>query len=230
MSWEPWHSTSVERAIVRKFGNPYNHHAEYSSSEDCYRVWIGDELYRYNPYCDVLEPYYKEPYYTEKPTETNERMNTMNLSTAVFLINDDVRAVLVTYEVDTDKCKAPRTLFKTFDKSIKVDDYVVVPTDTRHNLTVCKVVEVDVDVDFDSTCQVKWLVGRVDFADVNQIKEQEDQAIEAIKKAEKLNKKKELQSKMKEFLAQANMDMKALEVDNPAGPADHAIPEPVKAE
>lgn len=118
----------------------------------------------------------------------------MNLSTAVFLINDDTRAVMVTYEVDAVGRPATRTMFKTFDKSIKVDDYVVVPTDTRHNLTVCKVVEVDVDVDFDSSVQVAWIIGRVDLADANQIKEQENAALDAIKSAQKLKKKKELRA------------------------------------
>ena|ERR1035437_9731415 len=143
----------------------------------------------------------------------------MNLSTAVFLINDNARAIMVTYEVDADNRKAPRTMFKTFDKSIKVDDYVVVPTDTRHNLTVCKVVAVDVDIDFDSPVQVAWIVGRVDVADVTQIKRQEDAAIEAIKAAEKLRKKKELQASMGALLAEGGGDIKLLSL---AGSEDAA--------
>ncbi len=133
----------------------------------------------------------------------------MNLSTAVFLINDNARAVLVTYEAHDG---APRTMFKTFDKSIKVDDFVVVPTDTRHKLTVCKVVAVDVDVDFDSSTQVAWLVGKVNLADVNQIKEQEEKAIEAIKAAEKLKKRRELQNSMNELLASTGGDLKLLTI------------------
>ena len=61
----------------------------------------------------------------------------MNYSTAIFLISDEVRAINVTYERDGD---AKRTLFKTFSKTIKIDDYVVVETNTRHHMTVCKVV------------------------------------------------------------------------------------------
>lgn len=136
----------------------------------------------------------------------------MNLTTAVFLINDDARAIMVTYEVDTIGRNAPRTMFKTFDKSIKVDDYVVVPTDTRHNLTVCKVVETDVDVDFDSSAQVSWIVGRVDLADVTQIKAQEDKAVEAIKAAEKLKKRKELSESMKALIKESGVDVKLLSI------------------
>lgn len=133
----------------------------------------------------------------------------MNLSTAVFLINDNARAIMVTYESHEG---APKTMFKSFDKSIKVDDFVVVPTDTRHKLTVCKVVAVDVDVDFDSSAQVGWLIGKVSLADVNQIKEQEEVAIEAIKAAEKLKKKKELQASMDALLSTTGANLKLLTI------------------
>lgn len=135
----------------------------------------------------------------------------MNLSTAVFLINDNARAIMVTYESHEN---AAKTMFKTFDKSIKADDYVVVPTDTRHKLTVCKVAEVDVDVDFDCSAQVAWIVGRVDVADVNEIKTQEDLAINAIKAAEKLKKKRELQESMNALLAVTGSDIKLLTIGN----------------
>ena len=83
----------------------------------------------------------------------------MNHSTAIFLINNDVRAIAVTYEKidlakDTTKMMKYQAaylsggrlpdgavVFKTMDTAIKVDDFVIVPTDTRHGMTVCKVVE-----------------------------------------------------------------------------------------
>lgn len=135
----------------------------------------------------------------------------MNLSTAVFLINDNARAIMVTYEPHEG---ASQTMFKTFDKSIKVDDYVVVPTDTRHKLTVCKVAQVDVDVDFDCHTQVNWIIGRVDLADTNEIKSQEEKAVEAIKAAEKLKKKRELQNSMNELLKVSGGDLKLLSIGN----------------
>lgn len=134
----------------------------------------------------------------------------MNLSTAVFLLPESkARAIMVTYEAQEN---AQRTMFKTFDQNIKVDDYVVVPTDTRHKLTVCKVVEVDVDVDFDSSTQVAWLVGRVDMADMLQIKEQETKILEAIKAAEKNRKRKELQKSMADLIADGGGDIKLLTI------------------
>ena len=116
----------------------------------------------------------------------------MNYTTAVFLINKDVRAIVCTYEVDSERQLAPRTTFKSLDKTLKVDDYVLVPTDTRHKMTVCKVVEVDVDVDFDSSTQMAWIIGKVDRVDFEKISSMEGQAIAAIKSAEKLKKRNEL--------------------------------------
>lgn len=133
----------------------------------------------------------------------------MNYTTAVFLINDSARAIMVTYEAHEN---APRTMFKTFDKSIKVDDYVVVPTDTRHNLTVCKVVAVDVDDWMDTHAQIRWIVGRVDLVDATLIKEQEEIAITKIKEAEKLKKRRELRASMEAAMADAGETLKALPI------------------
>lgn len=105
----------------------------------------------------------------------------MNYSTAIFLINKHVRGVAVTYEA-TDN--APREIVKTLDQGIAVEDMVIVQTDTRHKMTVCKVVEVDVDFDLDSTKHMNWIVGKVDNEAFKQILAQESQAIQAIKKAE----------------------------------------------
>lgn len=133
----------------------------------------------------------------------------MNYSTAILIINDNARAVKVTYEAhDT----APRTIFKTFDKNIAVDDYVVVPTDTRHQLTVCKVVEVDVDDWMGSNENFKWIVGRVSLEDVNMIKATEDRAIVEIKAAEKLKQRRELKASMEAALAENAEAIKLLQV------------------
>lgn len=118
----------------------------------------------------------------------------MNYSTAVFLINDDARAIACSYEPAPHNGKPVTTIFKTFDPDIKVGDYVVVPTDTRHHLTVIKVEETDVDVDFDSAARVNWIVGRVDKADYDDIMRKEDAAIAAIKSAEKRKKREELRA------------------------------------
>ena len=83
----------------------------------------------------------------------------MNYTTAIFLINKNVRAVLCNYEPNApDKT----IMFKTLDKTIREGDFVLVPTSTRHNMTVSKVVETDVDVDFDSGATVGWIISKID--------------------------------------------------------------------
>lgn len=134
----------------------------------------------------------------------------MNYSTAVFLINKNVRAVMCTYEADeTGKPPAKREMFKTLDPSIKVNDLVVVPTNTRHHMTVTKVVEVDVEIDFDSTVPVDWLVARVDRAPYDTVLAQEAQAITAIHSAERTRKRNELRDAM---LADSAEALKALPI------------------
>lgn len=130
----------------------------------------------------------------------------MNYSRAIFLISDDVRAVVCTYEAGDD---APRTVFKTLDQSIKVDDFVVVPSGTRHKMTICKVVEVDVEPDLEGAGDIGWVVGVVSRADFEAITAQEDEAIERIKAAERRRKKAELRETL---LKDAEQDLKALPI------------------
>jgi len=117
----------------------------------------------------------------------------MNYSTAVFLINKHARAIVATYEADD---KATRTTFKTLDPSIKEGDYVIVETDTRHKMTVCKVVETDVDFDFDTPAKMSWVIGKVDRAVFDLTLQQEQSAIAAIKSAELRKKREDLKKSM----------------------------------
>ena len=120
----------------------------------------------------------------------------MNYSTAIFLINKHARAVLAVYENDYDNPSAKKTLFKTLDQSVSEGDFVIVETDTRHGMTVVKVVEADVDVDFDSSAPVRWVVGKVDRAAHDQLRQQEEAAIKAIKSAELRKKREDLREAM----------------------------------
>lgn len=130
----------------------------------------------------------------------------MNYSTAVFLINDKVRAVAVTYESGDN---AARTIFKTFDQSIKKDDYVLVPTDTRHKMTVCRVVDDAVDPDLEAATKMEWIIGVVDRSDYERVLSQEQAAIDAMKSAEKNRKREELR---KSLLADSEGAIKALPI------------------
>lgn len=74
----------------------------------------------------------------------------MNYSTAVMLFNPEIRAISVSYEKDEKGAgKKPFYTYKTLDKTIEKGDLVVVPTDTRHEFTVVRVEEVDVEVDYE---------------------------------------------------------------------------------
>lgn len=122
----------------------------------------------------------------------------MNYSTAILLVRKDIRAVEVSYEVDKDgNGVRPFTTYKTPDKSIKAGDYVVIPTDTRHNMTVARIETVDVDVDFDSPVQMKWLVGpAIDTESYTALLAAEADAVVAIRSAETRRKREELAAKL----------------------------------
>lgn len=131
-------------------------------------------------------------------------MSHSNPSTAVFLINDNVRAIMATYE---DGDNAPRTMFKTLDPTIDEDDIVIVPSTTRHKFTTCKVVEVDVDVDFSSPVQVQWIVGKVDLRDHQEILRMEKEALRTIRSAEIRREKEKLKEALLADLNGSTKDM-----------------------
>jgi hypothetical protein len=110
----------------------------------------------------------------------------MNYTSAVMLVNPNIRAIHVIYEKDIEG-KPPQTryTFKTLDSDLKAGDLVVIPTDTRHGFTVVEVVNTDVEVDFDSPTQLKWVVGRVDLQGYYTVLLEEGKAISAIKESEK---------------------------------------------
>ena len=130
----------------------------------------------------------------------------MNYSTTIFLISNQVRAVNVTYEAGEN---ASKKMFKTLDQDIKVDDYVVTPTDTRHKMAVCKVVDVDVEPDLESSVRIEWILGVVNTVDSDQVAQQEDDAITRIKSAEKNRKRKELRDAL---LADVGSDLEKLPI------------------
>lgn len=132
----------------------------------------------------------------------------MNYSTAVFLLNDNIRAIAATYEA-TDT--APRTVFKTFDQSIKKDDFILVPTDTRHKMTVCKVVDDNVEIDLETSTHIAWVIGVVDTAEFKRMTQMEETAIETIKSAEKNRRREELR---KSLMADSEIKLKALPISS----------------
>lgn len=137
--------------------------------------------------------------FSTEPEETAMSVtNAMNMTTAVFLINDKVRAVMGTYEADRPNghpegiFTAPRELFKTFNADVKVGDLCIVPSNTRHNFTVVKIVDVDVEIDFDSPKKAAWLVGTVDTAEYERLMGEESKAIKKINEARAFKRREEL--------------------------------------
>lgn len=128
----------------------------------------------------------------------------MDNSLIVLLINDNARAIKGQYEDG-----GPKELFKTMDPTIQVDDLVVVESGTRHGMTVVKVTEVDVAVNFDTDRTVKWVIQGIDADSFNVVKEQEKAAIAAVQEAEQSRKKAEL---VKSMFAHHEEKLKTLEI------------------
>lgn len=124
----------------------------------------------------------------------------MNYSTAVMLINEHIRPIKVTYEKQAQGGpKVATYLFKTLDETIKAGDYVVIPTDTRHLMTVAQVEEVDCDVDFESTLEIKWVISRVQTEEAAHILVEEAKWIETLKASEKRKKREEIKKNMIDY-------------------------------
>jgi uncharacterized Zn finger protein len=130
----------------------------------------------------------------------------MKQSLIVFLINDAVRAIKGRYEEGGNE-----TVFKTLDQDIKVDDFVVVQSGTRHGMTVVKVTAVDIDVDLESNIEMLWAVQKIDTVSFGVTLEQEAKAIAAVNAAEKQRKKDELR---KSLFANHEATIAALEIAN----------------
>ena len=83
------------------------------------------------------------------------------------------------------------------------------PTETRHKMTVCKVVEVDVDIDLETSAQIAWVIGPVDLTTFQNMQAMETTAIETIKSAEKNRRREELR---KSLMADSEQRLKALPI------------------
>lgn len=113
----------------------------------------------------------------------------MHKSRKIFLTDKEPRCVLAAYENYDD---APTKEFKTYDQSLQPGDYVIVPTDSRHNMTVIKVIEVGVEADLESTAPMDWIIGTVNTAEHETIKAREDEFLSIINAEAKRRKKEEM--------------------------------------
>lgn len=120
----------------------------------------------------------------EKPTYVSPKD-----SKKIFLINDDVRAMRGKYE-ETGKAE----LFKTFDQSIRIGDIVTVPSTTRHGITTVKIVDADVEFDFDNTEEAHWIISRVDPDEFLTLIRKEQDALHTIRRSELAQQRAKLRS------------------------------------
>lgn len=118
----------------------------------------------------------------------------LNLTAAVSLIDKGVRAVEVTYE---NRDGAEGYTYKTLDASLKVDDFVVIPTNSRHKMTVAKVVSVEATLDLESSTDYKWIIDKVDVAAYENTIAQEKIIVDKVKEARDLQKREELRTALK---------------------------------
>jgi hypothetical protein len=117
----------------------------------------------------------------------------MNSSATVFLINKNVMAFTALYE-EGGKVET----FKTFDKTIKKGDIVVVESGTRLRFTTVKVLAVNVGVDIDDpNLKVRWMAGGpIDSESHEKIVSQEADAVERVKVAEFNKRRRDLMENM----------------------------------
>lgn len=129
----------------------------------------------------------------------------MNYSTAVMLINASIRAVKGQYEENGSP-----EVFKTIDQELKIGDMAVVESGTRWGMTTVKIMEIDVDVDFDSSKKVGWVVGKVDTAAHDELKKMEDAAIDLIKRGELRKRRQDIRKNTLDAVAAGEIDNLAI--------------------
>lgn len=127
----------------------------------------------------------------------------MHSSKIAFIANESLRLIQVSYEpMDSNLSSATTTAgsklynFKTLDQSIKPGDFVVVETNTRHGLNICKVEKVDLDVDFDDHMEIKWAFTAIDMDSIQKVKAAEQEAIDKVRQLELRRKRAALREAM----------------------------------
>lgn len=126
----------------------------------------------------------------------------MNYSTAVMLINPNIRAIKTIYKPDLVRADGKsalnesRVIFKTLDTTIQKGDLVVVQSATRHNYTTVMVEDVDVEVDFEAHTEIKWVVDKISFEKHKETLVEETKWIDSMKASEKRRKREEIKKNM----------------------------------
>ena len=117
-----------------------------------------------------------------------------------FLADEGVTAVNVTFDRF-----GKQYMYKTNLKGIKEGDIVLVPSGSTHfdhngsrlPIGTAEVVEIDAEVDYDSTIPLKWLVGKVDLSHYDQTLAADEKLMTQVVKVEKEVKKRQLKEALR---------------------------------
>lgn len=104
----------------------------------------------------------------------------MHESRKVFLIEESCLCIEATYNEND----APKQ-FKTFDSSIEIDDYLIVPKDTCHKMTVVKVTKINIHPDIKSDKAMDWVIGKVDRSQFEDTLDRESRFIQKAREGER---------------------------------------------
>ena len=116
----------------------------------------------------------------------------------LFVINDAARAVKLNYDPLEVRAsgEVSTSLGKTLDHTLEVGDFVVVESDTRHGITVAKIVEVDVDVDVESSTPIRWIFQKIDNEQREGVLAAEAEAQRQVREVELRRKRERLRKAM----------------------------------
>jgi len=152
--------------------------------------------------------------------------NSPNPNTVIFLVNTKCRALALAYEWCDQHGKAAggstvkTDIFKTFDQDLKKGDLVLGETQSRHQLCVYRVVEVDVEVNMDHGSYIPWIAGRCDDSALKGLKAREEELLAAIRQKDKERKRLELAETMTKDYGDALANLAITKGDVPALPAE----------
>ena len=126
----------------------------------------------------------------------------LNKSLAVFLVDDSVRAIKVAFG-----SAGKYYTYKTANKTIKVDDKVLVKTTRGFQVVTVKAVDIEDTLDFeDTSIEYSWIVQKLDFTNYEAVLEKEKTLQVDINKLVFNGKKQQ----MVEALKNSNVDVKQL--------------------
>lgn len=128
-------------------------------------------------------------------------MSIVNPSLAAFLLPDEQRprCVSVSYEKTAVGGKLQGSdikSFKTFNRDLKPEDFVIIPTDTRWGFTIGRVEAVDLIVNYTSSEEMRWVGDVFDKKTYDNILARERALVGNVTKATEAKARRELMDEL----------------------------------